>query len=118
MSTERDTRQQIIDKRLEKAGWNVHDPSHVTEELDIVTDPIKTQDPKEKYHGHLFADYALLGKDGYPLLLWRQKNLLLMLKKWKSKITLVLHLSGIPIQVTETRLFFLTNLWTLMMNKK
>ena len=44
MSTERDTRQQIIDKRLEKAGWNVHDPSQVTEELDIVTDPIKAQD--------------------------------------------------------------------------
>ena len=66
MSTERDTRQRIIDKRLEKAGWNVNDPSQVTEELDIVIDKKKAQDPKEKYGGHLFADYALLGKDGYP----------------------------------------------------
>ncbi|HEC66328.1 MAG TPA: restriction endonuclease subunit R [bacterium] len=67
MSTEQDTRQQIIDKRLGKAGWNVHDPSQVTEELDIIVDKQKAADPKEKYGGHLFADYALLGKDGYPL---------------------------------------------------
>ena len=32
---ETETRQQIIDKRLAKAGWNVKDPSEVTEELDI-----------------------------------------------------------------------------------
>jgi len=66
-SSERDTRQQIIDQRLAKAGWNVKDPSQVTEELDIIVDPAKAADPKEKYSGHLFADYALLGKDGYQL---------------------------------------------------
>ncbi len=33
---ESETRQKIIDKRLARAGWNVKDPSQVTEELDIV----------------------------------------------------------------------------------
>ncbi|MCP4683258.1 MAG: DEAD/DEAH box helicase family protein [Desulfobacterales bacterium] len=69
--TETQTRQDIIDKRLLKAGWNVKDPSQVTEELDIyVGNPVQSnriQDPARKYGGHLFADYALLGKDGYPL---------------------------------------------------
>ena len=27
----------------------------------------KAEDPKEKYTWHLFSDYALLGRDGYPL---------------------------------------------------
>ena len=61
------TRQEIIDKRLAKANWNVKDPSQVTEELDIIVDEKKAAEPKNKYGGHLYADYALLGKDGYPL---------------------------------------------------
>ena len=65
--SEAQTRQQIIDLRLAKAGWNVKDPSQVSEELDIITDPKKAEDPQEKYAGRLFSDYALLGKDGYPL---------------------------------------------------
>jgi type I restriction enzyme R subunit len=52
--TESQTRQQIIDKRLAKAGWNVKDPSQVSEELDIISDPQKAEDPKEKYAGYLF----------------------------------------------------------------
>ncbi|HOW40089.1 MAG TPA: DEAD/DEAH box helicase family protein [Bacteroidales bacterium] len=65
--SESQTRKGIIDQRLLKAGWNVNDPSRVIEELDIITDPQKAQDPGEKYAGHLFSDYALLGKDAYPL---------------------------------------------------
>jgi type I restriction enzyme R subunit len=61
------TRKEIIDIRLSKAGWNVNDPSQVTEELDIANDPPKAADRAEKYAGHLFSDYALLGRDGYPL---------------------------------------------------
>jgi len=64
---ESETRQQIIDKRLARAGWNVKDPSEVTEELDIVVDQKIAAETRSKYEGHLFADYALLGKDGYPL---------------------------------------------------
>ena len=65
--SEAQTRKEIIDLRLSKAGWNVKDPSQVSVELDIVSDPAKAEDPKEKYAGHLFSDYALLGRDGYPL---------------------------------------------------
>lgn len=65
--SEAETRQQIIDKRLSRAGWNVKDPSQVSEELDIIADPEKAEDPMEKYAGRLFSDYALLGRDGYPL---------------------------------------------------
>lgn len=66
-SSEKDTRQNIIDKRLAKAGWNVKDPSQVTEELDIIVDKNLAAESKDRYTGHLFADYALLGRDGYPL---------------------------------------------------
>jgi type I restriction enzyme, R subunit len=65
--SEAQTRKEIIDIRLSKAGWNVNDPSQVSEELNIITDPRKAEDPGEKYAGLLFSDYALLGKDGYPL---------------------------------------------------
>lgn len=65
--SEAQTRKEIIDKRLAKAGWDVKDPSMVTEELDIISDINRAADPQDKYSGHLFSDYALLGKDGYPL---------------------------------------------------
>ncbi len=65
--SEAQTRKEIIDKRLAKAGWDVNDPSLVTEELDIISDINRAADPQDKYSGHLFSDYALLGKDGYPL---------------------------------------------------
>lgn len=69
--TEAQTRQAIIDNRLYKAGWNVKEPSQVTEELDIYVErpvePYTTLETESKYNGHLFADYALLGRDGYPL---------------------------------------------------
>ena len=65
--SEAQTRKEIIDKRLAKAGWNVKDPSLVTEELDIISDIDRAADLQDKYSGHLFSDYALLGKDGYPL---------------------------------------------------
>jgi len=45
--SEAETRQQIIDKRLAKAGWNVKDPAMVTEELDIIVDNTLTDNPKK-----------------------------------------------------------------------
>jgi len=66
--TETQTRQEIIDKRLLKAGWNVAEPSHVSSELDIwVGLPEGVPEPQHEHQGHQYADYALLGKDGYPL---------------------------------------------------
>ena len=62
------TRQEIIDKRLFKAKWDVKNLSQVTSELDIwVGLPDGVREPEHRYQGHQFADYALLGDDGYPL---------------------------------------------------
>lgn len=62
------TRQEIIDKRLANAGWDVKNPSQVTSELDIwVGLPEGVKEPEHEYQGHQFADYALLGDNGYPL---------------------------------------------------
>lgn len=66
--TESQTRQEIIDKRLLNVGWDVNNPSHVTSELDIwVGLPAHVKEPATPYQGHQFADYALLGDNGYPL---------------------------------------------------
>ncbi len=65
---EAQTRQKIIDQRLKLSGWDVKNPVHVTEELDIwVGLPEGVAEPQTPYQGHLFADYVLLGKDGKPL---------------------------------------------------
>jgi len=62
------TRQEIIDKRLLKSGWDVNNPSQVTSELDIwVGLPEGITEPEHEYQGFQFADYALLGDDSYPL---------------------------------------------------
>ncbi len=67
-NSEEKTRQEIIDVRLLQAGWDVNDVSQVTSELDIwVGLPETVSEPETPYQGHQFADYALLGDDGYPL---------------------------------------------------
>ncbi|HEY4964537.1 MAG TPA: DEAD/DEAH box helicase family protein [Candidatus Saccharimonadales bacterium] len=69
------TRQQIIDIRLQKAGWNVNDPLQVTSELDIwIGLPDGVEKPEHEYQGFQFADYALLGDDGYPLAIVEAKK--------------------------------------------
>lgn len=67
MKTEKHTRQEIIDLRLKKAGWEVKDKSQVSEEFDILVDPMRANESQSPYTGHQFSDYALLGKDGKPL---------------------------------------------------
>ncbi len=65
---EAQTRREIIDKRLKVAGWDVLNPSQVTQELDIwVGLPQGVREPQTPYQGHLFADYALLTKEGKPV---------------------------------------------------
>lgn len=72
---EAQTRQDIIDKRLLKAGWNVADPSQVTSELDIwIGLPEGIKEPEHEHQGFQFADYALLGDDGYPLAIVEAKK--------------------------------------------
>lgn len=65
---ETQTRQEIIDKRLKVSGWDVTNPSQVIQELDIwVGSAEKVSDTSSTYRGHLFADYALLSKEGSPI---------------------------------------------------
>ncbi|PIR55634.1 restriction endonuclease subunit R [Candidatus Peregrinibacteria bacterium CG10_big_fil_rev_8_21_14_0_10_36_19] len=62
------TRKEIIDLRLLKAGWDVNNPSKVTSELDIwVGYPEGVKDQEYEHQGFQYADYVLLGDDGYPL---------------------------------------------------
>ena len=66
--TEAKTRQQITDGLLLKAGWDINNASQVTSELSIwigLPDGIKK--PQHEHQGFQYADYALLGDDGYPL---------------------------------------------------
>lgn len=66
--SEAKTRQEIIDIRLAKSGWLVNDPSMVTSELDIwVGLPEGVETPQHEHQGFQYADYILLGDDGYPL---------------------------------------------------
>jgi type I restriction enzyme R subunit len=66
--TELKTRQEIINNRLLKAGWDVNNPSQVTSELNIwIGLPDGISEPQHIHQGFQYADYVLLGDDGYPL---------------------------------------------------
>jgi len=66
--TEAQTRAELIDSLLAKAGWDVDDPTQVVQEFDILTSlPEGVEEPRTPYEGHQFSDYVLLGKDGRPL---------------------------------------------------
>ena len=68
MKTEQQTRAEMIDKQLAKAGWNVNDPTQVVQEYDILVDFQEgVAEAQTPYQGHQFSDYVLLGKNGKPL---------------------------------------------------
>jgi len=67
LKTEKQTRKEFIDARLETAGWNVVDRTQVIEEFDIVVDSGVLKEAPTPYVGHQYSDYVLLGKDGKPL---------------------------------------------------
>jgi type I restriction enzyme R subunit len=67
MKNEKLTRKEIIDNRLNQAGWSVTDRTQVIEEYDILVDSNLVQEATTPYAGHQFSDYVLLGKDGKPL---------------------------------------------------
>jgi len=72
VKTEKETRKEIIDKKLLQAGWRVDDPTQVVEEFEIDVDvhrPLSTCEPgpASPYEGHQYSDYVLLGKDAKPL---------------------------------------------------
>lgn len=66
--TEGQTRKELIDVKLDNAGWDVNDRARVIEEFDINLGLSQVVcEPRTKYEGHQFSDYVLLGKDGKPL---------------------------------------------------
>ncbi len=72
---EAQTRKEIIDKRLKVSGWDVANPMQVTQELDIwISLPQGVREPQTPYQGHLFADYALLSKEGKPVAIVEAKK--------------------------------------------
>jgi len=60
------TRQEIIDKRLALAGWQVNRPDRVSQEFDILLGPSAVRETQPPYGGHQFSDYLLLKKDSSP----------------------------------------------------
>ncbi|RRA98625.1 type I restriction endonuclease subunit R [Larkinella rosea] len=73
MNNEKQTRQQLIDHRLQEAGWNVADRTQVVEEFFVPINTLKLNEPEVHYHTQ-FCDYILLGKDGKPLALVEAKK--------------------------------------------
>ena len=74
MPTESATRKEIIDLRLQEAGWNVADRTQVIDEFFVSTigDGSSPTNPplREKsatYTCREFSDYVLLGKNGKPI---------------------------------------------------
>ncbi|MFV1468371.1 DEAD/DEAH box helicase family protein [Idiomarina sp. HB] len=66
--TEAQTRSEVIDSQLAKAGWDVKNPTQVVEEFGIGTQLHEgVAESISGYCGHQFSDYVLLGKGGKPL---------------------------------------------------
>jgi type I restriction enzyme, R subunit len=59
--TESQTRQEIIDRQLAKAGWGLNNRTLVEEHL------IRIAEGEQEYHHRGFTDYTLLGRDRRPM---------------------------------------------------
>jgi len=68
MKSESETRQTIIDKKLNEAGWDVKNLSQVSQKFDIAVPlPEGVAEARSPYEGHQFSDYVLLSRDGKPM---------------------------------------------------
>lgn len=66
--TETQTRKELIDVKLNEAGWNVDDRTQVLEEFNIeISQSAGVREAQTQYSGCQFSDYVLLGRDGKPL---------------------------------------------------
>ena len=64
-STEKQTRQELIDLALQNAGWDVNDRTKVISEYYFVKTTYVAESIKS--YQNQFVDYILLGKDGKPI---------------------------------------------------
>jgi len=67
LKNEKDTRKEIIDRRLKQAGWIVGDLTQVVEEYSFGINDNLVGEPSVPYGKIQRSDYALLGKNGKPL---------------------------------------------------
>ena len=68
IKSESQTRKDIIDINLGKAGWNINDRTQVIEEFEIDTKlKGEIREASTPYGSYQFSDYVLLGKNGKPL---------------------------------------------------
>ncbi len=75
--SEAKTRVELIDPKLRLAGWDLSDPSQVTEELDIdlvKAGVMKATEATTPYGGHQFSDYGLLLKGKYAAVIEAKKT--------------------------------------------
>jgi superfamily II DNA or RNA helicase len=77
MLSEANTRKEMIDTKLNFAGWDVNNLAQVSQEFDIVV-PLSegVSEPRTPYEGHQFSDYVLIGRDGKPLAVVEAKKAL------------------------------------------
>ena len=64
MNSEKETRQELIDKKLLRAGWDINNHSQVVEEFTNI--PIIAKQTAQ-YGAKQFCDYVLFGQNGKPL---------------------------------------------------
>ncbi len=69
------TRKEIIDAKLNQAGWDITDRTQVVEEFEIKVPSERVKEPQSPYAGMQFCDYALLGRDGAPLAVVEAKKI-------------------------------------------
>jgi type I restriction enzyme R subunit len=67
LSSEKHTRQELIDKQLAQASWDVSDRTQVLEEFTVSVRSDVVQEAGALYGTNQFSDYVLRGKDGKPL---------------------------------------------------
>jgi len=69
--TEKQTRQDIIDRRLKEVGWDVSNPRQVIREVELFVhhgDADRAGEASSEYGAESeFADYALVGRDALPV---------------------------------------------------
>ena len=66
--SEAETRKQLIDEQLAKAGWDVKNPLQVVEEYAVPAEFLESvAEPPNPHGGFQFCDYVLLGKGGKPM---------------------------------------------------
>ncbi|MCK5474493.1 MAG: restriction endonuclease subunit R, partial [Candidatus Aenigmarchaeota archaeon] len=108
---EKQTREQLIDKQLESAGWSKRIKKYIKEEVNSVKSNFKNKDyvlsfGKNDNSGR-FIDYLLLAEDNSPIALIEAKKTSVSVDKGRAQART--YLKDIESQTKEKIPIFLTN---------